>query len=412
MMLTFMTTTLNKTVRCWSIDREASRTTVRYGSFGSTSFVEEIFEENETAYRKRIRDKLKSGYVGVSKLPDKIEHAHRIIKEFSDKLPFKNPMKCQKYSPVKFIYPCSGQPKFNGVRCYIIWGEWIEGDGLFKERKEGVMLLSSEGNRYFVPHVAKCFKKSDFYSIGSDVPDIYFDGELYVHGEKLNTIKSRIPIEINGVISTPSLPVDPIKFYCFDIAIEDVIYEKRRLNRFDIFHSSDRMRAVIPTNSCVYVETRSSKAKGLYDIHYIGTSPIVYVHDTKINNYAEAEEFIIDCIANGFEGAVFRSFENTYQYGKRPSDIIKAKKFVDGEFEVVDIILVQDGQYGCMFICRNDINSSTFECNPTGTYEKQNKHHANRDKIIGKLVTVRYYERSGVKKCPFHANVVTVRDYE
>lgn len=120
MMLTFITTTLNKTVRCWSIDRENSRTTVRYGSLGSTSFVEETFEENETAYRKRIRDKVKSGYVGISKLPDEIEHAYRIIKEANDKLPFKNPMKCQKYDPRKFKYPCIGQPKLNGLRCYII----------------------------------------------------------------------------------------------------------------------------------------------------------------------------------------------------------------------------------------------------------------------------------------------------
>ena len=393
MMLTFITTTLNKTVRCWSIDREGSKTTVRYGSLGSTSFVEEEFEENETAYRKRIRDKVKSGYVGISKLPDEIEHAYRIIKEANDKLPFKNPMKCQKYDPRKFKYPCIGQPKLNGLRCYIIWGEWVEGDGIFKERKEGVMLLSSEGNRYIVPHVAKWFNKSDFCSNNDNNPDIYFDGELYVHGEKLNTIKSRVPIEINGVISTPALPVYLINFFCFDIAIEDSSFRERlKLQQDKLKHSIGTTKDLTSNGSVI--------------------GPVVMVESKVILSAEDAIEYTEQCIARGFEGSVLREFDNVYEYGKRPSTIIKLKKFLDGEFEVVDIVQVKDGQYGCLFICRNDINSATFECNPVGTYAKQNQYYADRDKIIGKPVTVRYYERSGVKKCPFHANVVTVRDYE
>jgi DNA ligase-1 len=394
MKLLFITTTLNKSVRYWTIERDSTQTTVRYGSLGSFAFVEETISENETAYRKRIKDKIKSGYVGVDKLPDKIEWAYRVVKEANDKLPFKNPMKCQKYDPRKFKYPCIGQPKLNGLRCYIIWGEWVEGDGFFKERKEGVMLLSSEGNRYIVPHVANWFKKEDFCSNGDGIPDIYYDGELYVHGEKLNTIKSRIPIEINGIVSKPALPVYLVNFFCFDIAIEDSPFRERLKLQHDKLKNRVTTTLDISPNGS------------------ISGPPVVLVESKVMLSAEDAMTYTEQCIARGFEGCVLREFENLYEYGKRPSTIIKIKKFIDSEFEVVDIIQVKDGQYGCLFICRNDINSATFECNPTGKYEKQNQHYANREKIIGKPVTVRYYERSGVKKCPFHANVITVRDYE
>ena len=36
---------------------------------------------------------------------------------------------------------------------------------------------------------------------------------------------------------------------------------------------------------------------------------------------------------------------------------------------------------------------------------------ANKEKLIGKKVTIKFYERSGVKKCPFHSNVLNTRDY-
>jgi len=36
----------------------------------------------------------------------------------------------------------------------------------------------------------------------------------------------------------------------------------------------------------------------------------------------------------------------------------------------------------------------------------------NKDKYVGKLATVKYYERSGVDCVPFHANVITIRNYE
>lgn len=396
----FISSTINGGVRVWSIERYEDRgiTIVRYNYLNSDNVVEDSISENKTAYNRRIKDKLKNGYVEVPEVPTLMVTCRTLLDQAEKALPFREPMKCQKYDPSKFNYPCAGQPKFNGLRCYIIWGKYTEGEGIFEETHEGVMLLSSEGNQYRVPQVADFFVKEDFCNDDDGVPNLYYDGELYVHGEKLNTIKSRIPIKINGTWSKPALPVEPVKFYCFDVAIEDTDYKARRLIRY---HKLVNKAGY--SYSYDFVNDRVD--------HMFSSKPVAYVQDVAILSAVEAQAFTDCCIKAGFEGSVLRDYENVYRYGGRPADIIKIKRFEDGEFTVIDLIPKPSGD-GCLFVCRNDINDATFECNPMGSHVYQLKCLADKDKLIGKQVTIKYYERSGVKKCPWHGNVLVVRDYE
>lgn len=395
----FISQTINNGVRVWQIEylENLSASVITYNYHDSANIETNTVRENRTAFNKRIKDKLKQGYVEVATVPVSLAQCKELIEKYSEDLTFKAPMKCQKYDPVKFQYPCLGQPKLNGLRCYIVWGEWVTKNGMFTETFEGAIALSQEGCRYHVPHVTDCFVKSDFCERESQSPTIYFDGELYVYGEQLNIIKSRVPIEINGKIGKASLPTEPIKFYCFDVAVEDDEYASRKLLRHSkLFHKEANCYGYVIDAGKLFVNVSPNK--------------IQYVDDVVINNVEDAQLFTDACIAAGFEGAVLRTYDNVYKYGKRPQDILKIKRYSDGEFTVIDIIAKPKGQ-GCLFVCKNDINDAVFESTPMGTFVQQNQWLTDKKDIIGKQVTIKYYERSGVKKAPFHSNVLGVREY-
>lgn len=379
----FISEAINGNIRFWNVERlDNNHTTIEYGYWFSPNTEVKVTKETQANYLKRIKDKIKDGYVEVNNSIIGFDEAKKIIKESASGRAFKEPMKFQKYPPNQFVYPCWGQPKLNGLRCYIVWGKWTYGTGMFEEVKEGAIALSSDGNRYHMPFITDVFVKEDFCINGEGQPVLYFDGEFYVHGEKLNTIRKRVPMEVNGKVQQNSLPSDPVKFYCFDMAIEDTGFKDRIAIR------DNRLETIMQRNIV------------------IRKVPV-----TIINDYKHAEQFTDDWIAEGFEGAVFREIDSVYEYGRRSSHGIKVKRYTDGEFIVTDII-PKDKSRGCKFVCRNDINDAEFESMPEGTFDEQEEWLANKENIIGEKVTIKFYERSGVKNCPNHSNVITVRDYE
>ena len=91
----------------------------------------------------------------------------------------------------------------------------------------------------------------------------------------------------------------------------------------------------------------------------------------------------------------------------------KLKKFNDAEFKVLDI--VEFGTrgatvgYGCKFILQNDITDAIFECNPIGDVSTKQEYVLNKEDYFGKLVTVKFYERTK-NGLPLHANVIGIRN--
>ena len=101
--------------------------------------------------------------------------------------------------------------------------------------------------------------------------------------------------------------------------------------------------------------------------------------------------------------------------------MLKLKFFDDAEFEIIDIVPVgyshlMNGDPTIttvgMYICKNDLNDATFEVVSMGDLEYRKSLLQNKEQLIGKKVTVKFYERSGVSQVPFHANALIIRDYE
>jgi predicted peroxiredoxin len=280
-------------------------------------------------------------------------------------------------------FPCLVQPKINGVRCMAK----ITLDFSSTDKFIDIKLLSKNGLEYNIPHIKEDLKsllkkyldcnKSDLvlslsHSCDKDFKyTLYLDGEIYIHGEILS--------EIASLVKKQQLLSTTLTYQVFDVGVK-----KSQIVRLDFLDK------LLPTGF-------------YYSIHKVAT---------RIAKSAAIVSYMADVfIDQGYEGAICRTMDNIYQFGKRVSTMVKVKKTEDKEFKIVDVIDSRDNPGVGIFVCQNDLTNDTFKVNPEATVEQKREYFKNSDKYIGKLLTVRFFERT-VNKKPFHAKGIAVRDYE
>jgi hypothetical protein len=372
-------------IKEWNIalltNTEAKISTGRLNGNLIETIIESPHIEKEIA--SRIAKKRKEGYVSLDDLKYTPYTNLTINSYLESNLPIFNtdhnnnlkPMKCQKFQEGKITYPAIAQPKLNGLRCVLRWETNELGEGMFKYKHESAKLRTKEGLEYHMPHITDGLSKHLF--VTADGTDLAYDGELYCHGMGLNKIKASCPmINTRGTLSNPSEDPSNISFHCFDVAIPDVLQYDRLFFREELRNHNN--------------------------IHVVGH---IFVHSDE-----EVLAFRDQCIIGGYEGCVVRDIHSEYAFGFRPNFIRKCKKYLDSEFLIIDLIPKPTDDSLPLFILKNDINDETFECNPTGDWTTQREWMEDRLNLIGKWATVKYMERSGVKKVPFHANVITIRN--
>ena len=373
-------------VKEWSIAliENSNCAKISAGRLGG-NLIETIIEHdkinNEIA--SRIAKKRKEGYVSLKDLGI-IGYVDEII--LNAKLPKCNtdannnlkPMKCQRFKEGVVKYPAYAQPKLNGLRAVLRWEQWIEGEGMFAENKEGAKLRTKEGLEYVMPHITDSLTKNWFETKNNG--DIAYDGELYIHGRALNFIKASCPMTNSfGTISRPSGNPLEISFYCFDAAMSDLTQDTRLT-----------VTLLLDSLNHPYIKR---------------------VNEVIVNSDEEVLKFRDKYISEGYEGTVVREMNEEYAFGFRPRFIRKFKTHIDSEFLIVDIIPKPSDETLPLFVLKNDINNENFECNPTGDWTDQRLYLANKEDFIGLYATVRYRERTGTdKKLPFHANVIDIRN--
>lgn len=130
-----------------------------------------------------------------------------------------------------------------------------------------------------------------------------------------------------------------------------------------------------------------------------------------VNNEQEVMEYFKEFIAAGYEGIMIRDNHEGYQVGQRSNQLQKYKEMQDAEWPIVGV-REGDGSYkGCAtFIC-STAEGVIFECNPEGSIEYKKELYKNRNKLIGKFLTIRYQELSN-DKVPIFPVGVDIRDPE
>ena len=393
MYTTLYARSLDGKIKVWKINDCYNYILIEYGQYGGNLITRKIpitMASSESQFKSMIRKKKKEGYKDVNEI-------YKLTNEFTanvnlaylqKNLPKSNlddnynlkPMKCKPFKKGKMLYPAIGQPKANGVRGVLRWETTTVSDGIFATDVAGAMLRSKEGLQYHLPHITDNITE-DFFIDTESGRKVAWDGEIYLHGTPINMINSASPlINHHGTIAKTRYPhITPqLKFVIFDVATEDLTQDKR----------IDMVETIVPFTNYEGVSLLKSRI---------------------INSDEEAIAYMMECIADGYEGAVIRSMHTEYAFGSRPMTIMKLKVKQDAEFEVIDVIPKPKEPSTSIFVCRNDINRATFKCNPMGTYEQRKEYLDNKEAYIGKLATVKFYERIGVDDVPFHGNVVTIR---
>lgn len=343
----------------------------------------------------KIRDKRKSGYKLLSELKDDsntypvegelINYLNTYLTDYRTTADGSLlPMLAKTYDNdnnklFKKVNGYIGQYKINGLRCFI---SAEQGTGLFNSI--ALKFQSREGTYWNSLNDLEEYLLSVIPSnlLDKMLEEHYIlDGELYLPGHSVN--------EINHFVKDPTCKENKlIQYWCYDLAIENVIQSERMFILDDYLKPSDIHS---------------------YDQHLNNNLRLVRLPSYSIINDEYAISIRNQFIKYGFEGLIMRNPNAEYQYGKRNSAMIKYKKSTDGKFLIIDIKPEGAKRPDIpLFVCKNDINDQLFECHVGGSLDYQRKCLIDKDKLIGKYMYVEFGERSGVGSLPFHVKTTYI----
>lgn len=270
-----------------------------------------------------------------------------------------------------------GQYKINGVRCLV--GAVKNIGDLFNPIK--LTYHSRTGTEWDLSFMDEIIlPKLNSTIIEAMVEEnAYLDGEIYLPGYQVN--------DINSFTKNVELPQHyMLQYWIYDICIENITAYSRKVllehNLFDLL--------------------RRFKNK---DEHLNNKQKVILLPDHAVCSYSDAIVKRDEFIDYGFEGLIIRDPNSEYAFGKRINTMWKFKKKLDGKFIIVAIN--KDKRGLPIFVCKNDINDSTFECTLNDTQDRQ-LYFADLVKLNETCMWVEYRERSGVKEVPFHAKGIFI----
>ena len=309
--------------------------------------------------------------ISGNEIPMKCQQYYRSKKDFVDKTGKKwddrkyyyllNPYADKRNDDLIINFPCYIQPKVNGVRAFV------------KLVNDKVKIFSKKGLEYNLPHISEWFNsRKDLFGDG----DIIFDGELYIPGEHLQNISSAVrAMQLNTTL---------VKYYMFDIAVEDLSQKER----FALLYSPIMKNTI------------------QQDLN----SPVVLVETRSVGEDKRVQELTDIFIKQGYEGSVCRSFDGIYQFGKRPQSIVKLKRTTSAEFTITDVISQEVDQSLGLFVC-STIDGKEFKVTPRGNENYKKEVLLKASSFIGKQLTCVFYEYTE-DGLPYHIIDNIVRDYE
>lgn len=328
----------NGNIRIWSIESEIDGFTITHGVLGGslqTKFEEVLFgkvnrsqdEQIELQMNSRVSKQRDKGYV------DTVEQA--MASKPTNQLGLLKPMLAKNIDDVVIDYKTAFiQRKYDGNRC---------------------LITNQDGNIIAYSRNGKPINSIDHILCNLDLQEgETIDGELYCHGQSLQTIVSWIKRQ--------QQESKKIKFNVYDYVSNEPF--KDRLQRIQRFESE----------SVNVAETFNA-----YDLSDVMELFRLFRND-------------------GYEGAIVRHGSAGYQDGKRSSSLLKVKEWLDMEFIVKDIDVSKDGW--AILQCEAP-NGKEFNVTCHGDHAYKEFVCLHRELFIGQCVTVEfaYFTADGI---PFH----------
>ena len=317
------------------------------GKKNSTNIEEQTIKEATASWMK----KKKSGYV------ESINDAKNDILDLSVISGGIEPMLAHKFKDHsnKINYPAFVQPKLDGIRCIAI----IDKNNCTLWSRTRKQIMS-------VPHIC-----THLIQQFSD-QNIILDGELYNHDLKSNFEK------IVSIVRSQKPCVDSqlVKYYIYD-TISEFGFDKRL----------DFLRKSIKNDEIIKL---------------VETNPV--------EDAEELDQYFQKYRKEGFEGIMVRNSSGGYQH-KRSYNLQKIKEMDDKEFEIVNVRSGKGRMEGkAIFTCK--VKDNIFvDVKLEGTLNNLEKIYNEKDKVIGKMLTIRFQGYTKDNNLRFPVGVA-IRDYE
>ena len=252
----------------------------------------------------------------------------------------------------------------------------VTGDWYASRKLDGVRALcriNEHGEIQFYSRTGKKYDtlnviKSSMYNLGLE--GLVLDGELCIEKDGLEDFQSILK-EVRKSEHTIKNP----KFYIFDALT---------LDEFDKGASK------------VTLTTRLQRIPKIKHCEILG--------QVKVNNKTQLEDIQEDFISKGYEGTMLR--KDTGYKGKRSNDLLKLKKFQDAEYEVKGCIMddmrfFEDGEdveRETLAAVGIEHKGNLVKVGSGFTKEQRAFYHQYPDEIIGKIITVQYFEETTNEK--------------
>jgi hypothetical protein len=294
----------------------------------------------------------------------------------------------------KLYFPVAIQPKLDGIRCMVKMNS-----------ESGVVEYRSRGNKMY--NFEDIFD-SPIRKLLSNFPfNVELDGELYIHGKKLQAIASIVNTRKAGHPERKLL-----QYYIFGVRTPmDMIFEERMKLLSMAFEHSGAER--IPIDSEDYDEdTVLACCANLKPLWQVRTRIAANVDDID-----EITDELVEC---DYEGTMIykmgkslppEKVKESYYKGGRSKNILKNKPFFDEEGTVVAVSEGKGIDKGKAMVHILDQYGVESVMTPAFDHATRTEWFKHPDLIIGKTVTFKHFGRTKDNQVR-HANMIAIRDYE
>ena len=267
--------------------------------------------------------------------------------------------------PIDYSKPVFIQPKLDGVRCVIQYGNGVSPGAIAYSRTgkewKNIDHILAELKPFFAKH-----------------PNVILDGELYNHDLKndfekiISLVRKTKPTDEDRLESA-----EMVQFHCYDIIDETKTFEER--NRF--------IEQNVSRSHCVY---------------HVNTVP---VYD---DEHARALHKVN--LDNGYEGSIVRT-NDTYQC-KRSHNLRKFKDFSDAEATITGWVEGKGKRKGTIGkFTAIDSDGNEFGMPVMDKFEYLQENFEEMKTWVGQLATFKYFERTKANSYR-HPLFKAIRNYE
>lgn len=340
-----------------------------------------IRQQVELEYNSNKKKYLDKGYKSINSNPNEysIEELEAIIGSVitnTNNVPRPQLAKqADKVSKKTFDKKYYASRKINGTRCLIYC-------------KDGEIKTASRGATNYDIALLHIITNPKLINFFKNHPEVILDGEIYKHGMSLNII--------SGICRKQATTEDgkDLQFYLYDI----VELDKPFTERLQLIQEYAKELELLDFNP-------------LLNNNELELAIQVVPH-VPISGYDNMKKLHDEYVSDGWEGLVIRLAESVYKPGARGNDWIKIKEYFDAEYPIVGLSEGLRDEDLCFIL--ETPNGQQFKCKPMGDRNKKQWYRDNINNLIGKPLTIKYFEMSGVSgsEVPQQPIGIEIRDYE